>query len=64
MISNRFFTVVFFALISAIVLHITAQHLDHWESASGHYYTGDSSPHFVVNTNGTATTSLVSASAG
>jgi hypothetical protein len=62
MISNRLFTVFFFACISAVVLLITAQHLDHWESTSGHYYTGDSSPHFAVNTNATASASLASAS--
>lgn len=54
MISNRLFTVVCFAIISAVVLLLTAQHLDQWERTGSHYYTGDPSPYLVVNANGTA----------
>lgn len=64
MISSRLFTIVFFALISAIVLLITARHLDQWGSTTGRYFTGYSSPHFVANTNWTTTTPLESSRLG
>lgn len=57
MISNRSFTVISFAVISAVVLLITAKRIDQWEGRSGYYDTGEFSPHVVVNPNGTSTAS-------
>lgn len=64
MISNRSFTVIFFAFISAVVLLITAQRLDQWDGKSGHYRTGDLGPYALVNTSRTATASLENSSLG
>lgn len=62
MISNRSFTVIFFAIISAIVLLITAQRLDQWDTNGGHYHTGEFSQHVAFNMSGAATASLESTS--
>lgn len=62
MISNRSFTVIFFAFISAVVLLITAKRLDQWEGKSDYHHPGEFSPHVVVSSNGTSTASPESAS--
>ncbi|KAJ0125242.1 glycosyltransferase family 31 protein [Diaporthe amygdali] len=63
MISNRSFSVILFAFISAVVLLITARRLDQWDSNGGHYHTGELSPHVAVGTNVTATAPLESTDA-
>lgn len=58
MISNRSFSVIFFAFISGVVILITAKRLDQWEHEGSHYHTDEFSSHIVVNTNGTAAVSF------